>query len=118
MVDTRLLPMNAERARQESFGVNLQDCRDGLDKALNEKGLSRNQWTSSSAYNAGQAVTLLEMSGYSFSVDTMGIYTIEIIRSLRSEVHYIDIEPIQDVDERVQFEQGRYDALMELLGQE
>lgn len=112
-----LLPL-AKGVRRLTFGGKLEECKRSLQDCLNRQGnynLSLD-WHTSDPYNAGQAVTLLSLSDYSFkvSVNEEGYYFL-ILTSTRPEVRYINIEPIEQETDRIQFEQGRLDALHEIL---
>lgn len=114
-----LLP-NAKQIRHFSFGGKLLDCRESLKEAINNRSddYLPIQWYTSDPYNAGQAITLLELSNYSFHMYHQGEgtgYSFTILTSLREEMHYIDIDTIETKTFRIQFEQGKYDALLELL---
>lgn len=112
-----LLPL-AKGVRRLTFGGKLEECKRSLQDCLNRQGhhaLSLD-WMTNDPYNAGQAVTLLSLSDYSFKVSTdeEGYYFL-ILTSTRPEVRYINIEPIEQEVDRVQFEQGRLDALHEII---
>lgn len=114
-----LLP-KAKESRRLSFGGRLLSCHNSLKEALN-KQVDRPfpiHWYTDDPYNAGQAVTLLEMSGYSFDVyhdESDSGYSFQIMTSFRESMHFFNIDPIKQSLERISFEQGRYDSLMELL---
>ena len=119
-LNKELLLPNAKKAHQYSHGGHLLECQESLKRVLTDHktSLLSVRWHTDDPYNAGQAVTLLEMSGYSFHLchqDDSG-YSINILTSLRANMHYIEIDPIEAVVDRVSFEQGRYDTLMKLLG--
>lgn len=102
-------------ARLVSFGGNLLECVNSLQEKMSSALNGNEDWKTSSAYNAGQAVSLLELSGYSFHMTSDEIFKITIYKSFRAEMHYVSIDPIKSESDRVEFEQGRYDALMEVL---
>lgn len=82
-----LLP-NAKQIRHFSFGGKLLDCRESLKEAINNRSddYLPIQWYTSDPYNAGQAVTLLELSNYSFHMYHQGEgtgYSFTILTSLR-----------------------------------
>lgn len=119
-MNKKLLLTKPKQIRHLTFGGKLTNCRDSLEEVLNRQDqmLLPVHWYTDDPYNAGQAVTLLEVSGYSFDVwhdeDDSG-YQFKILTSFREGAHFIEISPIKQSLERVSFEQGRYDALMELL---
>lgn len=120
-LNKELLLPNAKKARHYSYGGHLVECQKSLERVLTDHKtcLLSVRWYTDDPYNAGQAVTLLEMSGYSFHLghkDDDSGYTINILTSLRANMHYIEIEPIGAVADRISFEQGRYDSLMEMIG--
>ena len=119
-MNKKLLLTEPKEIRYLTFGGKLTDCRNSLEEALNqqENMLLSIRWYTDDPYNAGQAVTLLEVSGYSFDVwhdNGDSGYQFKIMTSFREDAHFIEISPIKQSLERVRFEQGRYDALMELL---
>lgn len=112
-----LLPLS-KGVRRLTFGGKLSECKrsleDCLDRQVNHT-LSLD-WMTSDPYNAGQAVTLLSLSDYSFKVSCdEGRYSFAILTSMRASVRYINIEPIEQETDRIQFEQGRLDALHEII---
>lgn len=119
-INKDLLLPKAKGPRRLSFGGRLSSCRNSLKEALNEQvdNLLPIQWYTDDPYNAGQAVTLLEVSGYSFDVyhdESDSGYSFQIMISFRESMHFFNIDPIKQSLERISFEQGRYDSLMELL---
>lgn len=119
-INKDLLLPSARGPRRLSFGGRLSSCRESLKEAINEQvdNPLPIQWYTDDPYNAGQAVTLLLLSNYSFHMYHQGEgtgYSFTILTSLREEMHYIDIDAIKTKTFRIQFEQGRYDSLMELL---
>lgn len=119
-INKDLLLPSARGPRRLSFGGRLSSCRESLKEAINEQidNLLPIQWYTDDPYNAGQAVTLLEVSGYSFDVyhdESDSGYSFQIMTSFRESMHFFNIDPIKQPLERISFEQGRYDSLMELL---
>ena len=119
-INKDLLLPSARGPRRLSFGGRLSSCRKSLKEAINEQvdNLLPIQWYTDDPYNAGQAVTLLEVSGYSFDVyhdESDSGYSFQIMTSFRESMHFFNIDPIKQSLERISFEQGRYDSLMELL---
>ncbi len=115
-LNKKLLPISPVGPWRMSFGDNLKEVKESLNNAVSGEYYIK-LWHTSSPYNAGQAVTLLELAGYSFSLyQGSDTYEIEVFTELRPECHYIEIDKLKGNTNRVQFEQGRYDALMELLG--
>ena len=119
-ISKELLLPSARGPRRLSFGGRLSSCRKSLKEAINEQvdNLLPIQWYTDDPYNAGQAVTLLEVSGYSFDVyhdESDSGYSFQIMTSFRESMHFFNIDPIKQSLDRVSFEQGRYDSLMELL---
>lgn len=119
-INKDLLLPSARGPRRLSFGGRLSSCRKSLKEAINEQvdNLLPIQWYTDDPYNAGQAVTLLEVSGYSFDVyhdESDSGYSFQIMTSFRESMHFFNIDPIKQPLERISFEQGRYDSLMELL---
>lgn len=119
-INKDLLLPSARGPRRLSFGGRLSSCRKSLKEAINEQvdNLLPIQWYTDDPYNAGQAVTLLEVSGYSFDVyhdESDSSYRFQIMTSFRESMHFFNIDPIKQSLERISFEQGRYDSLMELL---
>lgn len=116
-LNKELLPAGSVGPWRMSFAANLKTCKESLNEVLGEVDFNK-EWHATNPYNAGQAVTLLELAGYSFHLGQQcsGEYYIEIFTQFRPECHFIDIDKIDGDTNRVQFEQGRYDALMELLG--
>lgn len=119
-MNKKLMLPKAKDLHKLSFGGNLAECYDSLQNILAcVADMNRPSWRTDDPYNAGQAVTLLEMSDYSFHLchkDDSTWYQLNILTSLRSDMHYFEVDPINSVTDRIGFEQGRYDALMELLG--
>lgn len=119
-INKDLLLPSARGPRRLSFGGRLSSCRKSLKEAINEQvdNSLPIQWYTDDPYNAGQAVTLLEVSGYSFDVyhdESDSGYGFQIMTSFRESMHFFNIDPIKQSLERISFEQGRYDSLMELL---
>lgn len=119
-INKDLLLPSARGPRRLSFGGRLSSCRKSLKEAINEQvdNPLPIQWYTDDPYNAGQAVTLLEVSGYSFDVyhdESDSGYSFQIMTSFRESMHFFNIDPIKQSLERISFEQGRYDSLMELL---
>ena len=119
-INKDLLLPKAKGPRRLSFGGRLSSCRNSLKEALNEQANRPFpiHWYTDDPYNAGQAVTLLEVSGYSFDVyhdEGDSGYQFQIMTSFREKMHFFSISPIKQSLDRVSFEQGRYDSLMELL---
>lgn len=119
-ISKELLLPSTRGPRHLSFGGRLSSCRESLKEAINEQvdNLLPIQWYTDDPYNAGQAVTLLEVSGYSFDVyhdESDSGYSFQIMTSFRESMHFFNIDPIKQPLERISFEQGRYDSLMELL---
>lgn len=116
-LNKKLLPISPVGPWRMNFGDNLDKCKKSIDEVLSDHDDSRS-WYTVSPYNAGQAVTLLELAGYSFHLGQQcsDEYYIQIFTELSPERHYIDVDKIDGNSNRILFEQGRYDALMELLG--
>nr|DAJ07640.1 MAG TPA: hypothetical protein [Caudoviricetes sp.] len=64
-LNKRLLPISPVGPWRMSFGDSLDKCKKSIDEVLSDHDDSRS-WYTASPYNAGQAVTLLELAGYSF----------------------------------------------------
>ena len=116
-LNKKLLPISPVGPWRMSSGNNLKEVREALNETISSKSEAK-CCNTTDPYVAGQTVTLLELAGHSFSLDQKddGIYAFQIFINLRPDCHYIGINKIDGNANRVQFEQGRYDALMELLG--
>ena len=119
MMKQDLFLPSAWDVRRLTFGGKFDECKASLEDALNNQVNHELQldWYTSDPYNAGQAVTLLSLSDYSCKVSgDEGRYSFAILTSMRASVRYINIEPIEQETDRIQFEQGRLDALHKIIG--